>query len=93
MCFSWYEAANNPPTGLEFQITDKTLYVPVVALSKENDKKNLEQLISRFERNVRWNKYRSKMTILPQNSNWNYLVDPIFTKVNILFVFSFVRNA
>ena len=61
--------ANNPPTRLEFEITDKTLYVPVVTLSKENDKKNLEQLISRFKRNVRWNKYRSKMTILPQNSN------------------------
>ena len=27
--------ANNPPTGLEFQITDTKLYVPVVTLSKE----------------------------------------------------------
>ena len=30
-------AANNPPTGLEFKITDTKLYVPVVTLSKEND--------------------------------------------------------
>ena len=37
-------AANNPPTGLEFQITDTKLYVPVVTLSTENDKKTLEQL-------------------------------------------------
>ena len=29
-------------TELEFQITDKKLYVPVVTLSKENDKKILE---------------------------------------------------
>ena len=29
--------ANNPPTGLEFQIKDTKLYVPVVTLSKEND--------------------------------------------------------
>ena len=33
--------ANNPPTGLEFQITDTKLYVPVVTLSKENDVKLL----------------------------------------------------
>ena len=36
-------AANNSPTGLEFQIKDKKLYVPVVTLSKENDRKLLEQ--------------------------------------------------
>ena len=35
-------AANNPPTGFEFQITDTKLYVPVVTLSKENDIKLLE---------------------------------------------------
>ena len=28
-----------PPTGWEFQITDTSLYVPVVTLSTENDKK------------------------------------------------------
>ena len=38
--------ANNPPTGLEFQITDTKLYVPVVTLSKENDIKLLEKLKS-----------------------------------------------
>ena len=32
------------PLGLEFQITDTKLYVPVVTLSKENDIKPLEQL-------------------------------------------------
>ena len=30
-------AANNPPTGLKFQITDTNLCVPVVISSKEND--------------------------------------------------------
>ena len=34
--------SNNPPTGLEFQITDTKLYVPVVTLSTENGKKLLE---------------------------------------------------
>ena len=40
--------ANNPRNGLEFQITDTKLYVPVNTLSKENDKKLLEQLKSGF---------------------------------------------
>ena len=31
--------ANNPPTGLDFQITDTKLYVPIVTLSKENGRK------------------------------------------------------
>ena len=30
-------AANNPSTGLQFQITGTKLYVPVVTLSQEND--------------------------------------------------------
>ena len=34
------------PTGLEFQIADTKLYVPVVTLSNENDTKILEQLKS-----------------------------------------------
>ena len=48
-------AANNPPTGLEFQITTDTcvrLYVPVVTLSVDNDKKLLQQLKSGFKRTV-----------------------------------------
>ena len=53
-------AANNPPTGLEFQITDTKLHVPVVTLSKENDKKLLEQLKSGFKRTFKWNKCRSQ---------------------------------
>ena len=86
-------AANNPPTGLEFQITDTKLYVPVVTLSKENDKKLLDQLTSSgFKTIVKWNKYRSQITIQPQNNNLNYFIDPMFTKVNRLFVLSFART-
>ena len=32
------------------------------------------------------------MTIQPQNDNLNYLIDPKFTTVNILFALSFSRN-
>ena len=88
---------NNPaivaPTKLEFKITDTKLYVSnVVTLSKENDKKLLERLKSGFKRTVKWNKYRSQMTIQPQNNNLNYLIDSTFPNVNRLFVLSFSRN-
>ena len=87
---------NNPaivaPLGLDFQITDAKLYVPVATLSKENDIKLLEQLKSGFKKTIKWNKYRSQITIKPQNNNLNYLIDPTFTNVNRLFVLSFERN-
>ena len=75
-----------------FQTTDTKLYVPVVTLSKENGIKLLEQLKLGFKRTIKWNKYRSQMTIQPQNNNLNYLIDPTFTNVNRLFVLSFARN-
>ena len=77
------------PTGLEFKITDTKLYVPVVSLSKENNIKILEQLKSGFKRTIKWNKYRSQMTIQPQNNNLNYLIDQTYRNVNRLFVLLF----
>ena len=60
---------NNPAivttTGLEFEITDTKLYAPVITLSKENDIKLLAQLKSVFKKPIKWNKYRSQMTIQP----------------------------
>ena len=84
-------AANNQPTGIEFQIKDTKLYVPFVTLSKENDTKLLEKLESGFKKTIKWNKYKSQMTIQNNNSNLNYLTDPTFTNVNRLFVLSFKR--
>ena len=77
---AYYEAdprvseINNPENAI-FQITDTKLYAPVVSLSKENDIKLLEQLKSGSKRTIKWNKYRSQMTIQPQNNNLNYLID------------------
>ena len=68
------------------------MYVPVVTLSKENDIQLLEQLKTGFKRTIKWNKYRSQMSIQPQNNNLNYLIDPTFTNVNRFFVLSFPRN-
>ena len=81
------------PSSATFKMIDTKLYVPVVTLSKENDIKLLEQLKSGFKRTIKWNKYRSQMTIQPQNNNLNYLTDPTFTNVNRLFVLSFQRIA
>ena len=80
-------------SGAKFKITDTKLHVPVVTLSKENDTKILEQLKLEFKRNIKWNKYRSQITIQPQNNNLNYLIDPTFINVNRLFVLLFQRIA
>ena len=81
--------AINAPTNLTFKITDTKLYVPVVTLSIENDKKRLEQLRAGFKRTIKWNKHSSEMTNQTKNNNLSYLIDPTFTKVNRLFVLSF----
>ena len=48
-----YEIEN--PEHMDFQIADTKLYVPVVTLLAENDKKLLEQLKSGFKRIIKWN--------------------------------------
>ena len=77
------------PTGLKFQITDTSLYVPVVTLSTKDDNNFFEQLISGFKKTIKWNKYRSEMTNQTITNHLNHLIDPTFTKVNRLFVLSF----
>ena len=74
------------PSGATFKINDTKLHVSVVTLSKENDAKLLEQLKTGFKRTVKWNKYRSEITVQPQNISLNYLINPTFINVNRLFV-------
>ena len=57
------------PINAAFQIRDTNLYVPVVTLSTENDKKLLEKLRTRFKRTIKWNKYKSEMTNQTKNNN------------------------
>ena len=61
-------------------------------MSQENDIKPLDQLKLGFKRTIKWNKYRSQMTMQLENNNLNYLVDPTFTSAKRLFVSSFARN-
>ena len=60
---------------------------------KKKDTKLLEQLKLGFKRTIKWNKYRSQITIQPQNNSLNYLIDPTFTNGNRLFVLPFQRIA
>ena len=71
------------PTGLEFKITETKLYVSVVTLSKKKKKwhKVFRKLKLGFKRIIKWNKYRSQMTVEPQNNYPSYLIDPTFTKL------------
>ena len=66
----------NAATNAIFQIKDTKLYVPAVTLSTGDNNKLLEQLRTGFERTIKWNKYRSKMTSQKKNNNLNYLIDP-----------------
>ena len=64
----YLHSLDNPENAI-FQITDTKLNVPVVSWSKENDITLLEQLKSGFKGTIKWNKYRSQMTIQPQNNS------------------------
>ena len=82
-------AGINNPTNAVFKITERKLYVPVVALSAEDDNKLLEQLKTGFKRTIKWNKYRSEMSNQTKNNNLNYLINTTFTNMNRLYVLSF----
>ena len=61
------------------------MHVPVVTLSTQDDNKLLEQSKTGLKRTIKWNKYRLEISNQTKNKNFNYLIDPTFTKVNRLF--------
>ena len=72
-----------------FKITETKLYVPVVALSTQDNVKLFQQLKSGFKRTINWNKYGSSPKTYAQNRYLNHLINPSFQGVNRLFVSSF----
>ena len=72
-----------------FSITDKELYVPVLALPTGENTKLLQHLKSGVKRIINRNKYQSKLSTQVQNIYFDYLIDPIFQEVNRIFVLSF----
>ena len=73
----------------KFKIIDAKLYVPVVTLSTQDNAKLLQQLKSRFNRTISWNKCQSSIKPYAQNRYLNHFFDPSFQGVNRPFVLSF----
>ena len=72
-----------------FQINDTKLYVPIVTLSSQENRKLVKQLESGFKRTIHWNKYLAKTTNQARNRYLDYRIDTSFQGVNRLFVLSF----
>ena len=83
------DAANNPV----FIINDTKLYVPVVTLSKEDNKDFIDQQNKGFQRSIYWNEYKTKeQNEDADNSVFKYInLDPSFQGINRLFVMAYSR--
>ena len=76
-----------------FIINDTKMYVPVVTLSKEDNKDFIEQQNKGFQRSIYWNKYKTKEINENADANvFKYInLDPSFQGVNRLFVMAYNR--
>ena len=76
-----------------FIINDTKLYVPVVTLSKEENKDFIEQQNKGFQRSIYWNEYKTKEINEDADANvFKYInLDPSFQGVNKLFVMAYNR--
>ena len=76
-----------------FIINDTKMYVPVVTLSKEDNKDFIEQQNKGFQRPIYWNEYKIKEINENADANeFQYIsLDPSFQGVNRLFVMAYNR--
>ena len=76
-----------------FIINDTKLYVPVVILSKDDNKDFIEQQNKGFQRSIYWNEYNIKEINEDADANvFKYInLDPSFQDVNRLFVIAYNR--
>ena len=81
--------AVNNSTNATTEIKDTKMYVPVVTLSTEDHNKLFKHWKIGFKRTIKSDKYRSEISNQAKTNNLNYLSDPMFNKVNRLFVLSF----
>ena len=74
-----------------FIINDTKIYVPVVTLSKEDNKDFIEQQSKGFQRSIYWNEYKTKEETKDANANnFKYIsLDPSFQGFNRLFVMAY----
>ena len=80
--------AEGRTTVSTFKINSENFYVPVINLLINDDNKFLKYMKQRLKRNS-WKKYRSEITKPPKSNNLDYMIDPTFSNINSLFVFSF----
>ena len=78
-----------------FIINDTKLYIPVVPLSKEDNKDFIEQENKGFQRSIYWNEYKAKEKDEDGNANVTKYIslDPSFQGVNRLFLMAYSREA
>ena len=78
-----------------FIINDSKLYIPVVTLSKEDDKDFIEQQNKKFQRSIYWNEYKAKEKDEDGNANVTKYIslDPSFQGVTRLFLMAYTREA
>ena len=72
------------------------MYVPVVTLSKEDNKDFIEQQSKGFQRSIYWNEYKTKELVIEDAdaNNFKYIaLDPSFQGVNRLFVMAYNKRA
>ena len=76
-----------------FIINDTKMYIPVVTLSKEDNKDFTEQQNKGFQRSIYWNKYKAKEINENADANvFKYInLDPSAQGVNRLFVMAYNR--
>ena len=76
-----------------FIINDTKMYVPVVTLSKKDNKYFIEQQNKGFQRSIYWNEYKTKEINEDADANvFKYInLDPSFQGVNRLFVMVYSR--
>ena len=87
LSLKWYENCilSSAGTAATFTITDAKLYVPIVTLRIEDNKKLSKLLNEEFKGSIYWNKYR----VIFRNYNDDYIrerIDASFQGVNKLFV-------
>ena len=86
---------SNQAGAAVFIINDTKLYVPVVTLSKEDNKDFIEQQNKGFQRSIYLNKYKTKEQTENADANvFKYInLDPSFQGVNRLFVTAYSTAA
>ena len=85
---------SNSGTAATFKITDAKLYVPIVTLKTEDNKKLSKLLSEGFRRQIYWNEYKViPSKIYAANENIRILIDPSWEGINRLLVVAYLNDA